>query len=36
LLNRYLLAFELISIVLIVAIIGAMALGKIDRRRPWK
>jgi NADH-quinone oxidoreductase subunit J len=36
LLNRYLLAFELISIVLIVAIIGALALGKIDRRQPWK
>ena len=36
LLGRYLLAFELISIVLIVAIIGAVALGKVDRRRPWK
>ena len=36
LLDRYLLAFELISIVLLVAIIGAMALGKIDRRLPWK
>jgi NADH:ubiquinone oxidoreductase subunit 6 (subunit J) len=36
LLSRYLLAFELISIVLLVAIVGALALGKIDRRQPWK
>jgi NADH-quinone oxidoreductase subunit J len=36
LLSRYLLAFELISIVLIVAIIGSLALGKVDRRQPWK
>ncbi len=36
LLNRYLLAFELISIVLLIAIIGALSLGKLDRRQPWK
>jgi len=36
LLNEYLLAFELISVVLLVAIIGALALGKIERRQPWK
>ena len=36
LLSRYLLAFELISIVLVVAIIGSLALGKVDRREPWK
>ncbi len=36
LLNRYLLAFELISIVLLVAIIGAVSLGKLERRLPWK
>ncbi len=36
LLNRYLLAFELISIVLLVAIIGALAIGKVERRQPWK
>ncbi len=36
LLNRYLLAFELISIVLLVAIIGAIALGKVGRRLPWQ
>ncbi len=35
LLNRYLLAFELISIVLLVAIIGALALGRKERSRPW-
>jgi len=33
LLNRYLLAFELISIVLLVAIVGALALGLAERRR---
>jgi NADH-quinone oxidoreductase subunit J len=36
LLNKYLLAFELISIVLLVAIIGAIALGKVERRLPWR
>jgi len=36
LLNEYLLAFELISIVLLVAIIGAIALGKVERKLPWR
>ncbi|MCB1182442.1 NADH-quinone oxidoreductase subunit J [bacterium] len=36
LLGRYLLAFELISIVLLVALIGALALGKEERKLPWK
>ena len=36
LLGRYLLAFELISIVLLVAIIGALAVGKEERKLPWK
>ena len=36
LLGRYLLAFELISIVLLVAIIGALAVGKAERKMPWK
>jgi len=36
LLGKYLLAFELISIVLLVAIIGALAVGKDERRLPWK
>jgi NADH-quinone oxidoreductase subunit J len=36
LLGRYLLAFELISIVLVVAIIGALAVGKDERKLPWK
>jgi NADH-quinone oxidoreductase subunit J len=36
LLNRYLLAFELISVVLLVAIIGAMALGRRKEELPWK
>ena len=35
-LGRYLLAFELISIVLLVAIIGALAIGKDERALPWK
>jgi NADH-quinone oxidoreductase subunit J len=34
LLNRYLLAFELISVVLLVAIVGAVALGLPRRREP--
>jgi NADH-quinone oxidoreductase subunit J len=34
LLNRYLLAFELISIVLLVAIVGAVALGRKQEVRP--
>jgi len=36
LLGRYLLAFELISIVLLVAIIGALVIGKGERKLPWK
>ena len=36
LLGRYLLAFELISIVLLVAIIGALAIGKGEWKLPWK
>jgi NADH:ubiquinone oxidoreductase subunit 6 (subunit J) len=34
LLGRYLLAFELISIVLLVAIIGALSLGHRERTQP--
>jgi len=36
LLNRYLLAFELISIILLVAIIGALALGRKEEDLPWQ
>jgi NADH-quinone oxidoreductase subunit J len=36
LLGRYLLAFELISIALLVAIVGALAIGKVERKVPWK
>ena len=36
LLGRYLLAFELISLILLVGIIGALAVGKVERRLPWK
>ncbi len=36
LLGKYLLAFELISIVLLVAIIGALAVGKDERKLPWR
>lgn len=36
LLVEYVLAFELIAILLLVAMIGALALGRSDRRRPWK
>ena len=36
LLGRYLLAFELISIALLVAIVGALAIGKDERKLPWK
>ena len=36
LLGKYLLAFELISIVLLVAIIGALAIGQGERKLPWK
>ncbi len=36
LLGRYLLAFELISIVLLVALVGALALGRGERNQPWK
>jgi len=35
-LGKYLMAFELISIVLLVALIGALALGKEERKLPWK
>jgi NADH-quinone oxidoreductase subunit J len=34
--GQYLFAFELISIVLLVALIGALALGRNERRLPWK
>ena len=36
LLNRYLLAFELISILLLVGIIGALAVGRVERSLPWR
>jgi NADH-quinone oxidoreductase subunit J len=36
LLNRYMLAFELISVILLVAIIGAMALGRKKEELPWR
>ncbi len=36
LLNRYLLAFELISVILLVAIVGAIALGRKERSLPWQ
>ena len=36
LMGRYVLAFELISVVLLVAIIGALAIGKDERKQPWK
>lgn len=36
LLNRYLLAFELISVILLVAIIGALALGRREEDLPWR
>ncbi len=36
LLGKYILAFELISIVLLVAVIGALAVGKGERAQPWK
>jgi len=36
LLGRYVLAFELVSIVLLVAIVGALAIGKEARSLPWK
>lgn len=36
LLGKYLFAFEMISIVLLVALIGALALGKEERALPWK
>lgn len=36
LLGEYVLAFELISIVLLVAIIGALSLGRAERSKPWK
>jgi len=36
LMGQYLFAFELISIVLLVALIGALALGRNERKLPWK
>jgi NADH-quinone oxidoreductase subunit J len=36
LLGRYVLAFEVISITLLVAMVGALAIGKDDRKLPWK
>ena len=36
LLGKYVLAFEVISISLLVAMIGALAIGKDDRKLPWK
>ena len=36
LLNRYLLAFELISVILLVAIVGAVALARKERSLPWQ
>ena len=36
LLGRYVLAFELVSVVLLVAIVGALAIGKEARKLPWK
>ena len=36
LLGRYLLAFEMISIVLLVAIVGALAIAQGERKLPWK
>ena len=36
LLGRYVFAFEMISVTLLVAIIGALALGKGERKLPWK
>jgi NADH-quinone oxidoreductase subunit J len=36
LLGKYLLAFELISIVLLIAVVGALAIGREERKLPWK
>lgn len=36
LLGDYVFAFELISIILLVALIGALALGRNERKLPWK
>jgi NADH-quinone oxidoreductase subunit J len=36
LLGDYVLAFELISLVLLVGIIGALALGRAERSQPWR
>lgn len=36
LLGDYMLAFEVISVVLLVAIIGALSLGRMERSKPWK
>ena len=36
LLGRYLMAFEAISIILLVAIIGALALGRKEEELPWR
>lgn len=36
LLQDYVFAFEMIAIVLLVAMIGALALGRSERKQPWK
>jgi len=36
LLGKYIFAFEMISIVLLVALVGALALGREERALPWK
>jgi len=36
LLGKYVLAFEMISITLLVAMIGALAIAKDERKLPWK
>jgi len=36
LLGKYLMAFEVISVVLLVALIGALALGRDERKLPWR
>ncbi len=36
LLGKYLFAFEMISIILLIAVVGALALGRKERGLPWK
>jgi NADH-quinone oxidoreductase subunit J len=36
LLQDYVFAFEMIAIVLLVAMVGALALGRSERKQPWK